>query len=220
MRTSRSSTAAEPPDATPGSLASGLRPSDSGVPRSSSADRTNCSREALSGSRVHFSASLGATSSRYARYGDTTAAASPARKSRPISQLNPVAAMIAPDHSDGPHSDPGGASDSSAMYTKAYVPPITAVSEADGRPGRRALHAIHASAARPVSTGTGSRYSRPLVINTKIPFSVKTKVSEPGRGLNALLSSNPVPARIADWARSAAIPMFSPSHTRVGSENS
>src|SRR2546429_472242 len=119
--------------------------------------------------------------------------------------------MIAPDHSDGPHADPGGTSDSSAMYAKAYVPPITAVSEADDRPGRRALHAIQASAARPVSTGTGSRYSRPLVINTKIPFSVKTKVSEPGRGLNALLSSNPVPARIADWASSAAIPPVNPS---------
>ena len=41
----------------------------------------------------------------------------------------------------------------------------------------------------------------------------KTKVSDPGRSLKPLLSRSPVPARIAVWASSAAMPMFSPSQT-------
>ena len=49
---------------------------------------------------------------------------------------------------------------------------------------------------------------------------VKTKVSDPGRSLNALFRSNPVPARMAVCASRAAMPMFSPIHLTAAPSNS
>ncbi len=85
------------------------------------------------------------------------AAGRPARSSRPINQLSIVEAMITPAHSDAPQVVPAGRSEISIMYAVANAPPITAHNDADGRPGRRAVHQTQASATMPVARGTGSR---------------------------------------------------------------
>ena len=90
-------------------------------------------------------------------YGAITAAGRPTRSTRPISQLINVDAMIAPAQSDGFQALPAGRTAMSAMYAIAYAAPMTAHSDADGRPGRRAVQATQASAAMPVAIGTGSR---------------------------------------------------------------
>src|SRR5438067_2091343 len=114
--------------------------------------------------------------------------------------------MIPPSQSEGPHVVPPGSSDVSAMYAIAYVPPITAHSDADGRPDRLTPHnKSQPSAATPVTMGT-TRYSKcSLVVHTSTALIVKTKVSEPGRSLNALFKSRPVPARIAVCPSMAAM---------------
>ena len=62
----------------------------------------------------------------------------------------------------------------------------------------------------PVKIGAASNEKCPFVMQTSIPLIVKTNVSAPGRSLKPVFSSRPVPARIAVWASSAAMPMFSP----------
>src|SRR5258708_539977 len=56
-------------------------------------------------------------------------------------------------------------------------------------------------------------------MRTKIPLTVKTKVSDPGRSLNELFSKRPVTARIVDWTSSADTPRAWATHvpTAVGS---
>ena len=91
---------------------------------------------------------------------------------------------------------------------------MTAQREAEGRPGRRALYAIHTSAATPVAIMTGMYSNWSLLIVTNKPLIANTSVREPGRSLKPLFSRSPVPARMSACARIDATPMFSPSHLR------
>src|ERR1700674_5494469 len=112
-----------------------------------------------------------------------TAAGRPARRRRPIIQHSIVAPITVPAHRDGGQSVPPGRSDTSVRYAVANAPPITAHSDAEGFPGRRAVQAIHASAAIPVTIAIGSMWKCDFVVATRMPLSVKTKVMDPGRSL-------------------------------------
>ena len=86
----------------------------------------------------------------------TGAPGSPARRRRPSIQLIIDAPMITPAHRDR-FQDVPPVSSIATRSAAAKVPAITAQSDAEGRPGRRALQASQASPARPVAIATGSK---------------------------------------------------------------